>query len=71
MIEEVQAFLTGDGKLFTSQLDALEYDTRQRLVKCIGEPCTVEIMSKVLGVHGILEPLVQYMAGAPSDADRG
>jgi hypothetical protein len=63
MIEEFKGFRASDGKLFTQEqeAEAIEYEARTLLQKCIGEPCTVEIMNKQLAVFEALAPLVSYL----------
>jgi hypothetical protein len=61
MVEEVKALRASDGKLFTDELEAIEYEAKISLKRAIGETCTVEIMQKALEVYTALKPFVRYM----------
>lgn len=71
MVQEVKAFKTESGQVFTQELDALEYETRAKLQQCLGGEEYVEaIMQHLLGVHSIIEPIVAYIEASQVTANR-
>jgi hypothetical protein len=59
MVTEVKAHRLSDGRLVEDHDEALEEQCKLDLKACIGEPCTVEIMQKLLAVHKAITPLVE------------
>lgn len=68
MIEEVKVWEAEDASLHRSKIDALTHDTRLRLERCFNIENTElrnilidEVMDKVLGLYGILTPIVAHL----------
>lgn len=63
MVKPVQAFEASDGKVFTTQLEALEHETQQRLkqLETFTVPTAAAIVSDALNVYEIISPLVSFL----------
>lgn len=64
--EKVEAFKASDGKLFLSEIEAVEYEAKSALMRCLGNQGLVnDIMNKQLAVHAALTPLVELLHKQP------